>query len=244
MPSRVDKTTHNDNDNNNDFIHTTIYIDTSFISNDSMIFKGLHCMEFLSIWTKVLALGKLFTWQPYQDTLRQWLETRVDSSHNGFTLGRFRETLLLSSFGLVAVLNMPYIYIHIHMHIYTYIHIHIYTYFKGNPPQLVKAFSTIENLLQHGTPWNQSFWKPGRWAKTTKITTSNNCYLHCSSNPVIQAAQLLLNYGCPPHVRIAGVTALDLAIAACQVAMDKRRVGRSTMWQEECEIIQTIWGLD
>ena len=32
----------------------------------------------------------------------------------------------------------------------------------------------------------------------------------------LQAAQLLLNYGCPPHVRIAGVTPLDLAIAACQ----------------------------
>lgn len=151
-------------------------------------------MEFLSIWTKVLALGKLFTWQPYQDTLRQWLETRVDSSHNGFTLGRFREILLLSSFGLVAVLNMPYIciYFHIyiyiftyiHIHIFTYIHIHIYTYIhilKVTPAQLVKEFSTIENLLQHATPWNQSFWKPGRWAKTTKITTSNNCYLHCSA---------------------------------------------------------------
>ena len=45
-----------------------------------------------------------------------------------------------------------------------------------------------------------------------------------------KAAQLLLNYGCPPHVRIAGVTALDLAIAACQVPalllgdMTRRRV--------------------
>ena len=28
IPSRVDKTTHNDNDNNNDFIHNTTYIDT------------------------------------------------------------------------------------------------------------------------------------------------------------------------------------------------------------------------
>ena len=135
-------------------------------------------MEFLSIWTKVLALGKLFTWQPYQDTLRQWLETRVDSSHNGLTLGRFRETLLLSSFGLVAVLNMPYIYIHIHIHIHIYTYIHI---LKVTPAELVKEFSTIENLLQHATPWNQSFWKPGRWAKTTKITTSNNCYLYCSA---------------------------------------------------------------
>lgn len=128
------------------YIILYIYIDTSFIYQMiQWYFKGLHCMEFLSIWTKVLALGKLFTWQPYQDTLRQWLETRVDSSHNGFTLGRFREILLLSSFGLVAVLNMPYIciyfhiYIHIHIYtyshiyIYTYTHIHIYTYFKGNP---------------------------------------------------------------------------------------------------------------
>eukprot|EP00435_Cladocopium_sp_Y103_P009000 s2011_g2.t1 len=32
----------------------------------------------------------------------------------------------------------------------------------------------------------------------------------------LEAAQLLLNYGCPPHVRIAGVTPLDLAIATCQ----------------------------
>ncbi|CAK8991873.1 unnamed protein product [Durusdinium trenchii] len=32
----------------------------------------------------------------------------------------------------------------------------------------------------------------------------------------LEAVQLLLNYGCPPHVRIAGVSPLDLAIAACQ----------------------------
>jgi len=40
----------------------------------------------------------------------------------------------------------------------------------------------------------------------------------------LQAAQLLLNYGCPPHVRIAGVTPLDLAIAACQARKE---------WQNE-----------
>ena len=52
------------------------------------------------------------------------------------------------------------------------------------------------------------------------LVINGSCFgqaLHMAAlSGYLEAAQLLLNYGCPPHVRIAGVTALDLAIAACQ----------------------------
>ena len=55
----------------------------------------------------------------------------------------------------------------------------------------------------------------------------------CDWNWCRKAVQLLLNYGCPPHVRIAGVSPLDLAIAACQaptqsVHSARNSTGRST----------------